>query len=609
MKQRELIAKYNDIYRPKFNYKLFHRSDDDLINALRYVIYSCERDRGFKIKILNFEIIDKYDDINHILYEYEESIINKNRSSDDSKSSSNSNKKKDNQFAYINLKGSAIKLIKVTYYVGINEKKDGWVEDEVVVYIAIPRIVNGFYFRINGNIYSAMYQIVDASTYNNSASKNAKKQSLTFKTTFMPIRVYRYTGTLNTKNDGQIKCIYFVANMFRKSLLLMTYFLAKFGFYGSMEFLHVSGVFIVNDLSSFNEDEFYAIPIRDFYIVVSKFMYKSVQIIQSFVYTLHSILVYMKDTTFANVFNIKVYINALGAEFTAKTMDTIYDKGINILGSLEFIYDDLTKNDLKLDDYDKEDCYCVLRWMMYEYTTLRKKDNINIATKKVRCAEYLAALYANRLTLGIYRVSDKGERADLNTIKKAVQIPPMYLINAITKCQLVNYKNCVNDLDALIALKYTYKGVSGIGEKSNAISGAYRTVHPSHLGRVDIDSSSNSDPGVSGTICPLVTLYDGHFTEYKEPSTWQDDVNKVTQLYRSMISKKQMYTLLEDNNLYAKQKDNSQEKAILDQEIYAAKIALDLSLFSLQNEEYLDGYDLFGDGYFYYENIPIEEDI
>ena len=88
MKQRELIAKYNDIYRPKFNYKLFHRSDDDLINALRYVIYSCERDRGFKIKILNFEIIDKYDDINHILYEYEESIINKNRSSDDSKSSS-----------------------------------------------------------------------------------------------------------------------------------------------------------------------------------------------------------------------------------------------------------------------------------------------------------------------------------------------------------------------------------------------------------------------------------------------------------------------------------------------------------------------------------------
>ena len=73
--------------------------------------------------------------------------------------------------------------------------------------------------------------------------------------------------------------------------------------------------------------------------------------------------------------------------------------------------------------------------MMYEFSALRKKDNLDISTKKVRYAEYIAALYASKLAIGIYRLSDKGDKADLDTVRKAIRIPPMYLINAITKCQ------------------------------------------------------------------------------------------------------------------------------------------------------------------------------
>ena len=63
-------------------------------------------------------------------------------------------------------------------------------------------------------------------------------------------------------------------------------------------------------------------------------------------------------------------------------------------------------------------------------------------------------------------------------------------------------RNVVEDI-ANIYDTINYEVISGIGEKSNAISNAYRSIHPSHMGRVDLDSSSNSDPGVSGTICPL----------------------------------------------------------------------------------------------------------
>ena len=247
MNQREFIHDYNDKFRPKFNPLFFHRSDDDLINALRSVVYSCERNNVFKIQVVNFEVIDSYDDINHILWEYEEAIINKGKSQaeiEKNKKSGSYKKKKDNQFAYINLKDSDLKLIRVTYYIEIKEKKDGLVNDTIVVYIAIPRIIDGIYYRLNGNIYSAIYQIVDASTYNNSAAKNSKKQSVTFKSIFMASRVYRYYSKLIDINGKAVPCIYFIANIFKKSLLLIKYFLAKFGYYKTMHFLHLEDMYI-----------------------------------------------------------------------------------------------------------------------------------------------------------------------------------------------------------------------------------------------------------------------------------------------------------------------------------------------------------------------------
>lgn len=604
MKQREFIHQYNDKFRPRFNQELFVRSDDEIVRAMKNIIYSCERDSTFTIKVLDFEVIDDYDDVNHILWEYEDSIINKTNkkstkkdaeSAAPKKPSSNS-KKKDNQFAYINLKDSALKLIKVTYYIRINEKKNGDVNDTIIVYIAIPRIVDKFYFRLNGNTYSAMYQIVDASTYNNSASRNARKQSITFKTIFMPIRVYRYSAILKTVEDESVSCTYFVANMFKKSLLLIKYMIAKMGFYETMRFLRIEDVMIMDRLDGINLNDYYVFPIREYYVVVSKFLFMTNQIVQSFVYTIHTVINYMKDATYGDLFNRVTYVKALGAEFTSKDIDTIYEKGISILGSLEFIYDRLTMEDLKLPMEDKADVYRVLRWMMYEFNALRQKDNLDITTKKVRWAEYLVSFYASRLAMGIYRISDKGDKADLGTIRKAIQIPPMYLINAITKCQLVNYKDCVNDLDAITALKYTYKGISGIGEKSNAISSAYRSIHPSHLGRVDIDSSSNSDPGISGTICPLVTLHDGHFDEYEEPSTWDAEVSKALDAYRAMVAKKEMCRIV--NDTLSKQKDNTH----LEECISINKSILAMPIYAKENEEMINGIDIFGDGYMWLTN-------
>lgn len=590
MTQREFIHKFNKEHRPKFNQQLFKRSDDELINAIRDVIYSCERDSNFTLKVLDFSVIDDYDDINHVLWEYEESIINKGKEESTKIS-------KDNQYNFINLKDSDLKIIKVTYYIGIFEKKNGYVDDTVSVYIAIPRIIDDFYFRLNGNTFSAMYQIVDASTYNNSASKNSKKQSITFKTIFMPIRLYKYSDNLKDINGAAIPCTYFIANMFKKSLLVMKYLLAKMGFYETMKFLGISGIYITDSFKEFNRDEYYIFPMKNAYIIVNRLMYDSVQVVQSLVYTIYTMYSRTKGIRYNDLFNNIEWLKSLGSEFTTKDFDAIYEKGYSILASLEFIYDKISMDDLKLDLNDKADIYRVLRWMMYEFNALRQKDNLDISTKKIRWAEYIASYYASKLAMGIYRISDKGDKADISTIKKAILIPPMYLIKSIGNCQLIKYKDCVNDLDSITALKYTYKGVSGIGEKANAISNAYRSIHPSHLGRVDVDSSSNSDPGISGTICPLANLYDNHFTQYNEPSTWENDLAKVIDLYKSMIAKKEMCVIIDDIKGIKSAESNN---AIREECIPVMKKLIDFQLDAYANEEFINGFDIFGDGLMYY---------
>lgn len=620
MKQTEFIYDYNDRVRPKFNGKLFVRTDDELIDAMRKIIYSCERNNNpFTIKVLSFDVIDNYDEINRILWEYEDFAINKGKPKEQKPQVQNTklkDSKKINQFAFIQLQDSDLKLIRVRYFIQIEEKNNGIVNDELDVYIAIPRIMNDYYFRLNGNMYSAMYQIVDASTYNNSTARNSKKQSIIFKTIFMPIRMYRYSATLKDINGENVQCIYFLANMFKKSLLAMKYMFAKYGFYGTMNLLKIEGIDIRDNINDINQMQYYIFPIRDLYVVASKLIFDSIQVAQSFVYTICSIINQMKSAEYCDFINDNiVYATSLGTEFTSKpvkkrknknaddkptdnNIEIIYNKGLSILGSLEFIYDKITQDDLKLPDEDKENIYVILRWMMYEFAALRQKSNLNIATKKVRWAEYIAALYAAKLANGIYRISDKGDRADINTIKKALKTPPLYLINAIAKCQLVNYKNSVNDLDSIFALKYTYKGVSGIGEKSNAISQAYRSIDPSHLGRVDIDSSSNSDPGVSGTICPFVQLHDGHFSEYTEPNSWEKELSKLMDAYRAMGSRLETKKLIKDHGFPT----NSDEELIMSECASIGKSLITIPIKAQLESQFINGFDLFGDGYFYLLN-------
>lgn len=526
--QLAMIHDFNEATRTPFNKKLFVDSDEGIIEDLKKIILSCQRQSFFTIKVEGFEVIEDYDKIILMLKEHEDSLIKNNN--------------KENQYDYINLKDTDMRLLVVYYYIAIKDE-----EEHIKVLIGVPRTVDRYYFRINGNTYSAMWQIVDASTYNSSTS-SSKKDSVTLKTLIQPLRIYRYQT--NKKTDltdyctgNKVKCTYFSSYVFKKSLLVMKYILAKYGFYGAMKFLYLDNVYVYNHdplEDGLDPKEYYVFERQSLYLVVPRYLFDASVELQSFVYTIYMSI--NKDTSYENFFTRDYWLIALAMEFNNKTIE----KGISVLDSFEFVLDLITKEDLALPEEDKKDVYRVVRWMIMEFSNLRVKSNLDVSIKRVRRSKYIASLYAMRQSTSIYRISDIGKKANIDSIKKAICTSPMYLLNAVANCTLVNYRNYVNDMDALVALKYTFKGIAGIGEKNNSMPNIYRAVSKYQLGITDPDASSPGDPGASGTFCPTAKIYEnGMLSEFKEPDYWRAGITSLFSTYKKAVGLKECFTAMD----------------------------------------------------------------
>lgn len=504
MNQRQFINNYIEKTVPHYNTELFTRSDDKIIDCLENVILSCQREGHAIIRVKKFTIIEDYEEVQKYLRDYQDYLL--------AKASNRAKGPQDNRYQYIDLRDSDVKLLIVTYYIEAKGESD-----TLDVLIAVPRVVDKFYFRLNGAKYSAMYQIVDASTYNTS-SANSNRHFITLKCQFQPIRIFRNFTTLKTTKDEEVQCCTYDNNTFSKSIPVMLYMFAKFGYYGALKFMGCYGAVYLSDSDPENPNlyTFKAKKNSTVFINCPKVLFERNQVVQHIVYVL---LIASKTVPdFRAMFTDLFWQMALGIAFNNQTDPRT--KGLNILNSLEFVYDIQTKSEIHLPEEYKHDTYCILRWMLWEYNNLRVKNNVNILTKKINCSEYIAAIYAAKLSRSIYRLSDNGRDVDLSKIRKTIITNPMYLITEMGRDQLINFCGMVTDMDSFLATKFTYKGESGI----KTISNKYKLIHPSNLGILDPDASSPSDPGTSGSIVPMVHLHDGnYFSDFREPITWEKD--------------------------------------------------------------------------------------
>ena len=202
-------------------------------------------------------------------------------------------------------------------------------------------------------------------------------------------------------------------------------------------------------------------------------------------------------------------------------------------------------------------------WILREFSILSQTDNLNVSTKRRRLAAYCAALYGMKLSSGMFTFSSE-KNIQVNQIEKRIHTFPDYLLKAISKDRTINNRSSVNDLDSFTAIKWTFKGIQGLGEaKDSTVPDIYRQAHPSHLGRIDLDSSSNGEPGMSGMLCPLVKTTDNYFSDFSEPNLWREEVRCLLRQYKKIKGTKEIIKMRQVIGLTP----NIGENGVLDEDI------------------------------------------
>lgn len=547
MNQFDMIRRYNDKYREDFNDDLFDRDTDEIIVELEKAILSCQRSKYYTIKVDKFTVIEDYPTILKMLRE-QESIKSDNKD------------KSFNKYDYITLKDSKIKLLVVDYYLAVqNPKNDAAREKNLRVLIMVPRFIDKYYLKIFGTYYCPKYQIVDGSTYNNSQNVNSKSPNVTFKTMFMASRFYRYHQDIKLTDGNVVRATYFASGIFTKMAPAMKYILAKYGLLGTMKKLMVPDLLITAEDPK--DENYYTAKKHNVFISLPKYIFDNDPIAQSLMSTI-ILSINSKDYTADKLWTTEFWLMSLGDSYDNKSTT----KGESVLESLESIYDMKAKESLRLPDRYKQNIYDVIIWILREFSELRLKNNLDVGTKRKRIAEYFAALYITKISSGMYKFSDEGKNIQISQIEKRIFTFPDYLLKVISRDRLVNSRDNVNDMDAFQALKFSYKGISGLGEtKGSSIPRGYRQVHPTHLGRIDLDSSSANDPGLTGMICPMAESSDNYFSDYQEPNTWRIEIRSMLNEYHKVMGLKQVFEFQRDIGLETK--DMKEKEPIVDEAI------------------------------------------
>lgn len=538
MSVKKFLADYSQNHREPFNEALFVRSEYDIIEDVKKVIMSVASDtenngQRLFIGVNYFRVIDDYREVKRILTELESDEKRRNKRIDY------------NIHDYINLKESDVILLEVNYHLEVN----GDVLN-ASVFIDIPKVINKYYFRIAGTIYSTLYQIADSSTYNNAQSKK-KDRCVSFRQEFQKHVVYEKKAKLNMlvyKPDGEydtkiVQCINYTTDLFGNNIPVCKYFLAKYGFMGAMEYLRLAEIYITLDKPYHPADHFVTFYKDNVFVSVPFYIWDNCPVAQSFIYTV-LMNIPKKCNDLEKVFTVDYWLMMLGSDFKNKSVE----KGQSMLDSTARNYSIIMKEGLRIPDEDKNTIIDVLRWEMYEFDALWNKDNYDMTYKKLRISSYIAGFYAAKLTRNLIKATNNINNLTAERLYRTLNINHDFILDSLKKSNLVSYKNNVNDDDIFSVLKYTFKGVSGIGEnKASAVPVKYRLANPSHIGKVDCDTSPAGDPGMTGLICPYADLYPGNYlAEYKEPCNWREVQDNIIDEYRKLYSMASIFQTKEE---------------------------------------------------------------
>lgn len=439
-----------------------------------------------------------------------------------------SNKTKDINQKYTFIKDSRLGELTMKFAVDMEwEGKHTPLHYDVKMLIPIPDS-KGYYY-IKGNKYLLQYQLTESATYTTSTALVTKS--------LMPIKMKKRKFSYHDDASNVDYHLNFIqVEVFDRYRSVIYFYLATMGWSNTLEFFSV-GEYIsaVKEIPEFREPGYEYIKVSStFYI---KVLEKA--LMNDYCQTILGCLleVMSNRVSYNDLMDKDFWVKKIGAFKLNAAKETHYELGKRYIILFNRMIDEATMSSLRLTEYNKESIYCIVRWMLQNYTVLWKKDNNDIVNKRLRSNEYAASLL-NQI------ISEKIKKF-VNTIpnteeKMKIKYDNFFaykgseIIFKLHSSGLFRCDENVNDMDMFAKLKITQKGPNASGSKGNSktISSRRRILHPSHLGRQDVNVCSASEPGLTNYITPLCETDGMYFKGAPpEPETFYVNFKKAMGSY------------------------------------------------------------------------------
>lgn len=455
-------------------------------------------------------------------------------------------------------------LLRITYHLkGLDEKRNPAEEDFTVDLLIFKRIDN-YYYQLNGKRYLPLFQLVDASTY-------TTKRHLITKTLVQPITLSREHTTIITEDGQELYAPMYYLSIFKGNINPLFLYLATMGYENVLIYMQMNDIIRIENFKKYDHEKEYCFTTEGgLYVKVLKYFFDN-DMFTKFM-TIAFIDVCKKILSLDELYDIDEWCIHLGFEMTKdlktpmqKEKRNFFEKGKSTIFSFNRILDEITQDNLRLHYNNKSSAFAVLRWMLRNYNELKLKDNMDLINKRLRCNEVMAAYVIKRMSTRMNKfMAIKNNNITLEDCRNLVKMDMNFVIRAVrgAKSSLFRNDDSYNDQDLFSALKYTVKGIGAMGESSsNTINIKYRGVHLSYVGKIDINNSSTSDPGLTGMLTPFCKLYGQFFEEAMEPESWDKLFKK---LYKNYFKGKD-YKIPDVMNIYKKEKKSGKLLKRLDQ--------------------------------------------
>lgn len=352
-----------------------------------------------------------------------------------------------------------------------------------------PELIKGQYFLINDNRYFPIFQLLDSSFFNT-------QKAVVLKTLVMPI-------VMTTEED------HLLLNVFKKKINPFNYYFAKFGFYETLEFFGLTDKMGISDTEEHYEGYLCFQINKKLYMNIEEEDYNNNPLLyNSIMKTFNS------RTRLEKLDEEDIWKKKLGSLFTSTTdKNKKIAKANSTLVSLERGLDDLNKEILRLDEEDRKDIYCLLRYMIRNYSTLKHRNNCNIANKRIRSHEYLVYPLLMKFSSFVRRINN-GKNITFEKLCDFVPSKGFIIKHAITN-ELLRYDNSCNSISVITKLRFSQGGIQS-QFASGAVNIVYRTNHPSYINTIDLLATSAGSPGCTGLFTPFCELYDDRYFTAEE---------------------------------------------------------------------------------------------